>query len=596
LPYSWNGLIFNAAGSQTATLVNVGGCDSLATLNLTVLSPSVSINTPLSTVNVSQATQLNAVGSPAGGTYTWSPAASLSPSTGATVNATPNTTTTYTVIYDLGNGCTASATTTITVNPITLSVNGTTICSGVSTTLTATPSVTGGTYLWSPGGQTTQTISVSPNSNVVYTCVYTLNGQTVNSNPASITVLPKPVISVNSPTICSSQSATLSVTANPSGGSYLWQPGGQTTSSLSVNPTSTSNYTVIYTLNGCSDTATSIVTVNPIPTVSVNNQTICSGQSATLTASPSISGGTFLWSSSQNTTTITVSPSTTTSYGITYTLNGCQSSPVSSTVTVSPKPTISFSADKLSGCAPLVVNFSNNNTNQNSCLWNMGNGQSFSGCNNNFTFDQGGCYDITLTASENGCSNSLTLQDYICVESLPNASFTVFPIAFSQDNQTVSFNNISTGATTYSWDFGDGSFSNVLNPVRLFINTLQGYLVTLTVSSASGCSDVTQVYIGYNEGENIYIPNTFTPDADGFNQTFKPIFTSGFDPFNYEMLIYNRWGELIFETRDVNWGWDGSYRMAGRDVQQGIYTYKIAYKNPKLDQRKTIVGHVTLIK
>jgi gliding motility-associated-like protein len=121
-------------------------------------------------------------------------------------------------------------------------------------------------------------------------------------------------------------------------------------------------------------------------------------------------------------------------------------------------------------------------------------------------------------------------------------------------------------------------------------------LVTLTVSSASGCSDVTQVYIGYNEGENIYIPNTFTPDADGFNQTFKPIFTSGFDPFNYEMLIYNRWGELIFETRDVNWGWDGSYRMAGRDVQQGIYTYKIAYKNPKLDQRKTIVGHVTLIK
>jgi gliding motility-associated-like protein len=125
---------------------------------------------------------------------------------------------------------------------------------------------------------------------------------------------------------------------------------------------------------------------------------------------------------------------------------------------------------------------------------------------------------------------------------------------------------------------------------------MQGYLVTLTASTPSGCSDETQMLISYNEGEIFYIPNTFTPDGDGFNQTFKPIFTSGFDPFNFEMFIYNRWGELIFETHDANRGWDGSYGMDGRDVQQGVYTYKITYKNPKIDERKTVVGHITLIK
>jgi gliding motility-associated-like protein len=725
---------------QTATWNSVS-----CSYDVTGIAPTVSINSTLSTIDLNQPTQLTASGNPAGGTYSWSPTATLSPTTGPTVSASPTDTTTYTVTYDIGNNCTATASTTISVNPITLSiaVTNSTICSGTPTTLTATPSVAGGTYLWSPGGQTTQTITVSPNSNIIYSCVYTLSGQTANSNPTSITVLPKPVISVNSPTICTNQSATLNVTANPGGGTYLWNPGGQTTSSLTVSPISTSNYTVIYTLNGCSDTATSVVTVNPTPTVTVNNQTICAGETTTLTASPSISGGTFLWSSSQNTSVISVSPTTTTTYNVlytisgcnatgsgtvtvntvpnvsvtnaticagesatltatptitggtyswinptstsnsitvspqststysltytvngctspsasgtvtvnpiptvsinntsicigesatltaspsipggsylwtpngqtgssivvsptttsnfvvTYTLNGCESSPASAVVTVNPKPTISFSADTLLGCAPLTVNFSNNNPNQSSCSWSMGNGQSVSGCNSNYTFIQGGCYDITLTASENGCSNSMTLQDYICVESLPDASFTIYPNEFTQDNQTISFNNTSTGATSYSWDFGDDSYSNQLNPDHLFINTLQGYLVTLTAYAPSGCLDQSQIFINYNEGEIFYVPNTFTPDGDNFNQTFKPIFTSGFDPYNFEMFIYNRWGELIFETHDATRGWDGSYGMDGRDVQQGIYTYKIMYKNPKLDERKMIVGHVTLMR
>ncbi|MFY7669235.1 MAG: T9SS type B sorting domain-containing protein, partial [Crocinitomicaceae bacterium] len=213
-----------------------------------------------------------------------------------------------------------------------------------------------------------------------------------------------------------------------------------------------------------------------------------------------------------------------------------------------------------------------------------------------FTFSQGGCYDITLTTTQNGCSNTATIQDYICVENPPVASFTTSPNVFTQPNQSISFNNNSVGASSYTWNFGDGNSSYEFNPTHTFANTINGYNVTLTATSPLGCADSYQVTIEYQEGEIFYIPNTFTPDGDNYNQTFKPIFTSGFDPYNFEMYIFNRWGEILFETNDVKMGWDGSYGLDGRDVQEGTYTYKIIYKNPKVDERKIVVGHVTLIR
>ena len=84
--------------------------------------------------------------------------------------------------------------------------------------------------------------------------------------------------------------------------------------------------------------------------------------------------------------------------------------------------------------------------------------------------------------------------------------------------------------------------------------------------------------------EIFYVPNTFTPDGDGYNQVFKPIFSTGYDPYNFQMLIFNRWGEIVFETYDVNIGWDGSYGDKGLDVQDGTYIYKISFKNPVIDK------------
>jgi gliding motility-associated-like protein len=713
--------------------------------DVTGTAPSVSINTTLGIINLSQSSQLTASSTPSGGTYSWSPSSSLDASTGSVVNASPNITTTYTVTYDIGNNCTATASTTITVNPLSLSVNSTTICSGDNTTLTATPSVIGGSYLWSPGGQTTQSVTVNPTTNAIYTCVYTLNGVSSSPTVGTVTVIPTPSVTVNSPTICTGSNATLTAVGNPVGGSYLWSPGGQTTAAITVNPSSSSAYTVTYTLNGCVGTGTSNVTVNTTPTVSVSGTTICAGQSATLTATPSAAGGTYLWNNSQQTNSITVNPITTTSYTVlytlngcnatgtgivtvnpiptvtisnaticsgesatvtatgsptggtytwtgsanttstltvspvstttysaTYTLNGCTSNPANGTVTVNAVPTvvvtnpticegqsatitatpsviggtylwtptgqttssiqvspnatttygvqyvlngctsaiatstvtvntipvISFNADQQTGCAPLSVNLTNISPSSGSAtsVWSLGNGTQLNGNTVNYLFTAGGCYDVTLTSTVGGCVGTTTIQDFICVENPPVAAFQTNTGIFTSPTQTVTFINNSVGAATYSWNFGDGNTSTDTNPIHLYSNTSNGSYIVLTATSALGCTDTYELAIEYLEEELFYIPNSFTPDGDNYNQTFQPVFTSGFDPYNFEMYIYNRWGELIFESHDASVGWDGSYGNKARGVQDGVYSYKIIYKNPRIDERKVVVGHVMLIR
>ena len=94
-----------------------------------------------------------------------------------------------------------------------------------------------------------------------------------------------------------------------------------------------------------------------------------------------------------------------------------------------------------------------------------------------------------------------------------------------------------------------------------------------------------------------YVPNTFTPDNDDFNEVFKPIFTSGFDPFDYKLLIFNRWGEVVFESNDSDVGWDGTYGAdSDRIVKDGTYVWKIIFKTKKNDERIVEVGHVNLLK
>jgi gliding motility-associated-like protein len=91
-----------------------------------------------------------------------------------------------------------------------------------------------------------------------------------------------------------------------------------------------------------------------------------------------------------------------------------------------------------------------------------------------------------------------------------------------------------------------------------------------------------------------YVPNTFTPDGDKFNNTFLPVFTSGFDPYDYKLLIFNRWGEVLFESNNAAVGWDGTY--GGQMMQDGVYIYQIEFKEEFTDYRHVLRGHVNLLR
>jgi len=270
-------------------------------------------------------------------------------------------------------------------------------------------------------------------------------------------------------------------------------------------------------------------------------------------------------------------------------------------VTVEPIPVISFVADVTSGCAPLEVTFTNTTQgNITDCIWTFGNGATIAGCGPvTTTFPNGGLYDVTLsTTTANGCTNSETYIDYLYVEDAPIAAFTPSTSVGSLFNSETYFDNNSTGAANYEWDFGDNSpISTVENPLQLFPNHESGvYTVTLTAYSPLGCIDTVSATITINEELIFYVPNTFTPDSDDFNEYFQPVFSSGYDPFDFNLYIFNRWGEIIWESHDASVGWDGTYGTDGREVQDGTYTWKIDFKTTLNDERVLVVGHVNVLR
>jgi gliding motility-associated-like protein len=158
--------------------------------------------------------------------------------------------------------------------------------------------------------------------------------------------------------------------------------------------------------------------------------------------------------------------------------------------------------------------------------------------------------------------------------------------------------NSSVGASSYEWDFGDGNSSTETNPSHTYPGEEEGnFLVQLIATSQYGCKDTAYQTVLMREELLYFVPNTFTPDDDKFNETFKPVFTSGFDPQDYTLLIFNRWGETIFVSKNANIGWDGTYIGNGDQlVSDGTYVWKIIFKTKYEDERVVEVGHVNVLK
>jgi gliding motility-associated-like protein len=143
---------------------------------------------------------------------------------------------------------------------------------------------------------------------------------------------------------------------------------------------------------------------------------------------------------------------------------------------------------------------------------------------------------------------------------------------------------------------GDGTFYTTTDVTHMYGQTSSGQTIWLTATSDLGCVDSTSITIPYEDAIIYYIPNTFTPDGNEFNNIFLPVFTAGIDFHTFEMSIFNRWGEVIFYSDDPTRGWEGTFGNQGLDVQSGVYTYLISFKTPQLDDRQIITGHVNLIR
>jgi gliding motility-associated-like protein len=161
----------------------------------------------------------------------------------------------------------------------------------------------------------------------------------------------------------------------------------------------------------------------------------------------------------------------------------------------------------------------------------------------------------------------------------------------------VVFTNNSVNATDYLWTMGDGTPSSTsINTTHTFPSDPVGsYLIELVAMSPLGCADTAWVTVNVSEEVIYYIPNTFTPDGDKYNEYFKPIFTSGYDPYDFDLFIFNRWGETIWESHDSSIGWDGTYGVSGKLVQNGTYTWRIEFKTIETDERILVTGHVNVL-
>ena len=583
LPFSMNSLTFSAAGTQVANLTAANGCDSLVTINLTVIANANSNFSQILPICYGDPLALP-ISSLNGFSGTWSPA----------INNTD--TTTYTFTPGIGQ-CGYTTTMTIIVNPQPIvTITDTSICTGGTAILVATASPAGGTYFWS-NANPTSSITVSPTFSTTYSVFYT----SLNNCPATasrlLAVNPIPTVTATSALICDGEIATIVATGLPTGGTYLWSPGAETSAGINISPNITSNYSVVYSRLGCaSPQVNSTVTVKPVPIITLASAVICIGAAVTMTAQTTIAGGVYDWGNGNANETQTFSPLSDTTLSLSYSLNGCTSPIETATITVNPLPISTFSGSPLTGCIPLEVTLLADDNTNTSYSWSASNGLTGTGAQSSLTFTSGGVYDITLTAGLNGCSTTTTLNNYVAVDNYPIASFVPSSNSFTELTQLLEFTNTSSGANSYTWDFGDGGSSNEINPEYTFTANLNGHVITLTAYSQFLCSNIDSVEILFNNGLIYYIPNTFTPNGDEFNQTFKPIFSNSIDVYNYSFYIYNRWEHVIFETHDVEKGWDGLFGVDGTPVPQGTYTYKIIVKYTETDERKEFFGHINLVR
>jgi len=627
--YNWNNgaatsqkFITSVAGNHSVVVSDANGCKDTATVSLTVnAKPSVSMsdqsicpNDPPATFSVSQIFT----------TYNWDNGA------GSAQSFSTSTSGVHTVIVTDANGCKDTATATLTVltnfdATITVTAAQDTVCQSASS-FTVNKVMAGG--IWSATCGTCINNGVfDPSKASIGLNTITYSNSSSCGDTATVDVFVLPVFRSqlsNDVTICENEKTTLSNTflpVNPTTLGYniagTWQlqgaaqglnsATGEFDAALSGVGIFKASYIINSAIYPCYIPDTVTITVQAKPSASISGDSLVCEGANTIQLSAQPSGG--VWSG-QGLNASGLFSSNALAYGyynVQYQLNAslCKDTAFY-TIHVLEVPQTNFVGDVLTGCAPHALNFTDISEEVPvSSVWKFNNGNSNStqiGNVNSVTFSNAGTYAVELTNTyANGCTDTEIKNDYISVEALPDAEFTSSPDLMSTLNPYAHFTDLSSGSiATWAWNFtsdGTPSTSSATHPDVLF-NVLKDdtIMVSLKVSSALGCTDsvIHPVYI--RSRTLIFVPNSFTPNGDGTNDVFIP---KGIDfgEKNYEFLVFDRWGELIFRTTNATEGWNGRRNNNMQEAQIDVYVWKVVYyEHFDGTKQDPLVGHVSLIR
>ena len=485
------------------------------------------------------------------------------------------------------------------------------VCAGDFNGTGSVTSVTGGappyTYLWPASGG-----AAANESNLgAGTTFVTITDDNNCSITDSVVLVDPPTVELipnADTTICIN--GTLTLDASVSGGSgsgysYSWTglgPGPQT-----LNPVVDSCYEVIAADgDGCVSVPMSqCVTLESPLNLTVIGSAICAQTPAELSSISGGGNGVYYYDwivggiTVGNLSTLQSPQSVSTTYCLTLT-DGCETPPITECITIDILPEPEIVPAFYEECEGSVINFLCpilDSLGISSCTWDFGDGTMGTGMTPSHIYNHAGLYSVTLNlVTTENCVFQLVLADIVTIQAIPQALFSYHPQVITIESTEVGFTNTSIDSDSCYWEFGNGGPNSTLtDPSYQFPEISNGsYPVTLWAYNG-GCEDSITLIITINDILVYYIPNAFTPDGDSKNDEFKPVITSGYDFFDYHLAVFDRWGELIFESYVVDYGWDGTFGN-GKVAQNGLYIWKLELGELFSDKKLVDTGHITLIK
>jgi gliding motility-associated-like protein len=508
----------------------------------------------------------------------------------------------YTCTITEADNCTVSYAGTVPTTPVavlTAAANPTAVCPGDAVNLSV--SATGGTvatYTWTPGNVTGAAVSVTPAATTTYTVSGTdNNGCAVSATvPVTVKTVPTSTFTITPANVCLGTPQTITYTGNaPNTATYNWfgfagatvQSGnGQGPYSILFNNSGTYNLQLQVTDNGCVSTLTTNPAVISTPvsaSFTVSDSLICAGSTITATYTGTGAGyatATWGWGGGTVQSGSGFGP-----YAIKYDRSGimsltvrdgaCVSVARSKVINVIPTPVAAFTPDAAAGCVPFAVTFKNQSQNTDAWKWSFGDGTTSTSQSPSYTYNNTGVYTVTLIASaQDKCFDTLVQTNLINVKTYPVASFTVSPVEnvpIELHDANFIFANGSYGAAGYKWDFGDGANASG-NTASHQYQYPGNYTVTLHAFNDIGCEDTAvRQFLMIIPDKVLIIPNVFSPNGDGTNDKWDIAGLRGVT--NCTVEIFNRWGQLVYNSHGYNNPWDGTWK--GKPVPVATYYYVI---------------------